>query len=103
MGIEQQRIGGRCRARVWGLSSRLGRLGPLAPFVTLEAFSPGAWLLLAQAEQRAERILHLLRLVLIPGDAGLALALFGTEIVRSAPGRLVATEVVLILLLWALV
>jgi class 3 adenylate cyclase len=43
----------------------IDRLGPLSPFATLETFSPAARMLLETAERDVERLLHLVRLVVV--------------------------------------
>lgn len=55
----------------------LDRLGPLSPFATLETYSPAARRLLAGAEQDVERLLHVVRLVVVAVASGFAFFGFG--------------------------
>ena len=74
-------------------------LGPLSPFATLETFSPAARNLLADAERGAERVLHLVRLVILV--AAVAFGVFGFGLGLSWP--IVGIPFAIMLALWGLV
>src|SRR5262249_31155175 len=68
----------RAETESWvGLRRRLERLGPLSPFVTLDPFAPGARRLLEHAERDAERVLHVVRLLVFVGGTIMGFLGFG--------------------------
>ena len=56
------------------------RLGPFSPFATIATFSPAARMLLAEAERDIERVLHVVRLLLVA--VGTAIGLFGFDLIE---------------------
>src|SRR5436189_6452875 len=92
-----QRLGPLAR---W-LSEKLAPLGYLSPFATLESFSPGARRLLQDTERDAERLLHVVRLVLIVATT--LVILFGFGMINLFPGPLLVLMGVLGTTVWVLI
>lgn len=83
------------------MRDRLRPLGALSPFATLDTFSPGARRLLARMEREAERLLHVVRLVLALGLT--AVYFFGFALGAGVPALLVGGGVLVALVAWVLV
>ncbi|MBI4213591.1 MAG: hypothetical protein HY534_04710 [Chloroflexi bacterium] len=83
------------------LRERFRPLGALSPFATLDTFSPGARRLLARMERDAERLLHIVRLIL--ALAMTAVYFFGFGLASVVPAALIGGGVTGAVLVWTLV
>ncbi|MBI2941579.1 MAG: hypothetical protein HYY04_14185 [Chloroflexi bacterium] len=83
------------------LMKRFAWMGPFSPFTTLGTFSPAARHLLGQAEADAERLLHLVRLIVAILSSYVLLFVFG--LVSVLPPLIIAAGALVPLALWALI